>query len=116
MKIYGFDNKTIATENSKCVKEAKKDYKKCKSATKSKDSESESSDSDSDSQSDEKTPNKKATAFDLLDKDRNGTLGNFEMYSMFTAMDSNKDYSVSANELLSWMFKNEEQICRPFEK
>jgi Ca2+-binding EF-hand superfamily protein len=51
-----------------------------------------------------------------MDKTRDGSLDNFEVYSLFTAWDSNKDYSVSTNELLSWMLKNEDAICKPYEK
>jgi hypothetical protein len=51
-----------------------------------------------------------------LDKTGDGSLDSFEMFSMFSAWDMNKDFSVSADELMKWMIVNEYMICRPFEK
>lgn len=54
--------------------------------------------------------------FDIFDKNRNGKIAIFEIYTMFSSADKNQDFSLTPEELVSWLVKNSKTICRPYRR
>jgi len=54
--------------------------------------------------------------FDIFDKNRDDNIAVFEIYTMFSSADGNQDYSLSPDELIQWVLRNEKSICYPYKR
>ena len=54
--------------------------------------------------------------FDIFDKNRDNTIGVFEIYSMFSSADANKNFSLTPEELIKWIMRNKTAICYPYKR
>jgi len=54
--------------------------------------------------------------FDIFDKNRDGNIGVFEIYSMFSAADDDQNFSLTPEELIKWIYKNKQSICYPYKR
>lgn len=60
-------------------------------------------------------PKERYNLFDMLDRDLDNRLKIFEMYTILTDVDYNRDFIVSPDELLTWLVQNEKNMCHSYQ-